>query len=120
MRNGWLAGCLGLGLAMLAARADAANANGTVSQLEVVGTRYAILRISGSGSGTRPLCHTGGAQQTAYSMDLGTAKGRALFNMATAVQLAGRTLEIYGAGTCLPVGSPFTDVEQISRVVSNL
>jgi hypothetical protein len=119
MRSGWLAGYLGLGLTVLAARADAANATGTVATLEIVGTQYAILRISGSSTGTRPICHAGGLQQTAYSMDLNTPKGRSLFSFATAAQLAGRSIEVYGAGSCLTVGNPYTDVEQIARVVSN-
>lgn len=118
MRSGWLAGCMGLGLVVLAARADAASATGTVQQIEIVGTQYAILRINGT-SGSRPVCHTGGQQQTAFSVDLGTNKGRSLLSIATAAQLAGRSVEVYGAGTCLTPGSPYGDVEQVARVISN-
>jgi hypothetical protein len=104
---------------MLAARADAAGHVGTVMQIEMVGTRYALVRINGSTSGTRPGCHAGGAQQLAYSMDLNTVKGRALLSLASAAQLAGRSLEVYGGGTCLTVGTPYTDVEQIARMISH-
>jgi hypothetical protein len=119
MRSGFLAGCLALGLTALAAKADAANAVGTISQIEIIGTQYAILRISGGATGTRPACHTGGLQQSAFAMDLGTAKGRAMLSFATAAHLAGRSIEIGGAGTCLNIGSPFSTVEQVQRLTSN-
>lgn len=119
MRSGWLAGCLGVGLTVLAARADAASHTGTVMQIELVGTQYALVRINGSTSGTRPGCHTSGTLQTAYSMDLNTSKGRALLSLASAAQLAGRSLEVYGAGNCLTPGSPYNQVEQVARMTSN-
>jgi hypothetical protein len=114
-----MAAGLGFGLSVLATRADAANFTGTISQIEMVGTQFALVRINGSSSGTRPACHSGGTSQTAFALDLGTVKGRALLSVATAMQLGARSIEIGGAGTCLNLAGNYGTIEQIERLTVN-
>jgi len=102
-----------VGLTSLAMHADAAaNGNGLVNSIQIVGTQYAVVNIGGI-SGSRPACHNG-LLGFLFSLDLGTTKGRALLSSLTSMQLARRSVLINGSGACLNVGSPFNNIESIS------
>ena len=50
----------------------------------------------------RPACHDAAYGQH-YGFDISTAKGKALLATATAALLAGKTVQLAGTGTCIPV-----------------
>jgi len=114
MRNIITAALLGLGLTGLAATAHAGSATGTVTTIDIEGTRFAFLRLSTSPS-SRPACHPN-LQQSAFAIDLDTSKGRAILSVATSAMLAGKTVEIIGNNACIDTGSTgLGNIESIDR-----
>lgn len=119
MRYDLMAALLGLGLVTMAATADASSVNAsTISQIDINGTQFALIRMTNTVGGTRPACHVGGLQQTAFSLDLNTTKGRAVLALATAIQLAGRKANITGSGSCLTTG--YGAMESVGTFQSDL
>lgn len=98
-------GSLILSTLLTAGIASAQGANGVVTSIQVLGTQYATFVITNP-AGSAPACHNGVAGQ--FSMDISTAKGKAMLSALEGAEIAGRTVGVGGLTTCLTVATGST------------
>lgn len=93
----------------LSSQAYATFSSGTINDITIdSGANYARISVGTTAVTGRPACHNNAAYSTHWSIDLSTAKGKALMTAATSAMLAGKQVNITGAGTCFTVSSGLT------------
>jgi hypothetical protein len=103
----------GLVVAMLTAGISktvyASSGSGPVTQLTVgpdsSGTGQGVAVIARSSSSITGTTCNGSSKTVGWAIDLGMTWGRSMYSLALAAYLSGRSMTLYGAGTCSVQGN---------------
>ena len=89
----------------------------TITEITVIGTNARISFSSGL-SGTKAGC-TSTSRQNHFGINVGTNKGRALLQVATAALLSGKTVNVTGFDTCIAVDTTLIDWQELNQLSLN-